>query len=63
VAKAQDQAASTARTLADHEESLVERIKERIAEARTAAEEGYDQGVADATRLYDDVRKGRDLQQ
>lgn len=62
-ATAQDRVTSTARNIAEQERSLVDRIKERLDEARDAAQEGYDQGVADATQLYDDVRKGRDLEE
>jgi gas vesicle protein len=60
--EARSQAAEAVSRVAEKEQSIVERIKQRLNEARDAASHGYDEGVAEAEQLYDDVRKGRDLE-
>ena len=54
-------AAATSRAL-QQPRTLIERLRDRLDEARSAAQDGYDEGVADAERLYGEVRRGRDLE-
>jgi gas vesicle protein len=62
VEDARQKAAEATTSALDRPRGLIERLQDRLDDARAAAREGYDQGVYDAERLYEDVRKGRDLE-
>jgi gas vesicle protein len=57
----QKAAEATAKAL-DRPRGLIEKLQDRLDDARAAARDGYDQGVDDAEKLYEHVRKGRDLE-
>ena len=62
VADVTQSAKETAEHALERPRTLLDNVKQRIEDARQAADEGYQEGVEDARRNYERMREGRDLE-